>query len=824
MRRLLTLGLSLTLALAAGLGAACSDELGIPITSGGGSGGSGGSEGGGGMATTQRPGEPQPLAVLDGWLVTDTQAGADQVLPAIEAGSFVMPVEGRDQSTGHNWQRLVQEVTDDPETGLPSCFDHVSETPAHRCELKSASRDLLYAAAIITPPEGHRVFARGDTVVNFYVDNAARQPGDFYHSRRMRAPLTTTDGPHLVVARALGGRNIPEIELWSTDAELVFNTRDVTAPQLIVGTTDAQYVGVPVLVMRDEAVSDLSAKVVADDNFSETVVAFDSLAPGAVTQLSFLLQPKKVELHDDPAAPLEVTLELSSPSLDWSYTTTIEIATVAAGSRYRRTRRSGVDGSTQYDAVMPPSGAQPTDGFGLILSLHGASVQASGQAAAYSPKTWAYLVAPTNRRPFGFDWEEWGRLDAIEALDHAMATLPIDEARVHLTGHSMGGHGSWNVGVHYSDRFGVIAPSAGWRQFTTYGGGAHPTGPVGRARAGSLTLDYVDNFAQNSVFIIHGSIDDNVSVAEGRAMFQTLQPITTELQYHEQPGANHWWDLDPNEEGADCVDWEPMITVMEGRARDPEPMAFNWISTSPWINPQRSFVRVLSEDNPMENVTVESVVNGTEITLTHTNVRSMRLDGAMLARNGIDTVSVDGTGYPTGGNIEIGPQTGKTPEVHGPLNQVFHKPFCVVWQENGPPVYREYARYLLSWWAVIGNGHGCGIPVSKLTQEIRDNRNLVFLGMYDPGNLPIEWSVDGVTIADEFFPDTAMAFVYPASNGRLNAHVSVSLGMGHLLFRYMPFSSRAGMPDYFVWDEDGGVANGFFDGDWQIDPAYAMGL
>ena len=34
------------------------------------------------------------------------------------------------------------------------------------------------------------------------------------------------------------------------------------------------------------------------------------------------------------------------------------------------------------------------------------------------------------------------------------------------------------------------------------------------------------------------------------------------------------------------------------------------------------------------------------------NVRSMRLDGAMLARNGIDTVSVDGTGYPTSGDIE----------------------------------------------------------------------------------------------------------------------------------------------------------------------------
>jgi len=271
-----------------------------------------------------------------------------------------------------------------------------------------------------------------------------------------------------------------------------------------------------------------------------------------------------------------------------------------------------------------------------------------------------------------------------------------------------------------------------------------------------------------------------------------------------------------------------MIAVMEARTRDPEPLEFSWTSVSPWINPQRSFVRLLSEVSPMENVTVESVVNGTEITLTTSNVRSMVLDGAMLQSHGIETAVVDGNVHDIAADmaadIAIGPRTGKTPEVHGPLNQVFHKPFCVVWQEGGPSVYREYARYLLSWWAVIGNGHGCGIPVSKLTREIRDSRNLVFLGMYDPGNLPIEWSVNGTTVGGEFFPDTAMAAVYPADNGRLNAYFFVSLGMEHLLFRYMPFSSRAGMPDFFVWGDDGGVANGFFDGDWQLDPAYTSGL
>ena len=52
----------------------------------------------------------------------------------------------------------------------------------------------------------------------------------------------------------------------------------------------------------------------------------------------------------------------------------------------------------------------------LVLSLHGADVEASGQAAAYAQKEWCSIVAPTNRRKFGFDWEDWGRIDAFEPM------------------------------------------------------------------------------------------------------------------------------------------------------------------------------------------------------------------------------------------------------------------------------------------------------------------------------------------------------------------------------------------------------------------------
>ena len=91
---------------------------------------------------------------------------------------------------------------------------------------------------------------------------------------------------------------------------------------------------------------------------------------------------------------------------------------------------------------LPPD-AKPA----LVLTLHGAGVEAIGQARAYKPKDWAYIVAATNRRPYGFDWEDWGRLDALEVLAEAARLFATDPARTYLTGHSMGGHGAWQVGA-----------------------------------------------------------------------------------------------------------------------------------------------------------------------------------------------------------------------------------------------------------------------------------------------------------------------------------------------------------------------------------------
>ncbi|MDY0003521.1 MAG: prolyl oligopeptidase family serine peptidase [Polyangia bacterium] len=751
------------------------------------------------------PSEPQPLPV-SGWVGATVSAESDPVYGEIEKKTFNLPEAGSGY-LGLNW--VVLETGENGRLARPRV-------------------GLFYAAVEMEVPPGHRVFARGDSVYDFFVDNAAFGTGDYYHSRMHRQPLGAGEGSHLLVVRAFAQASAAEVELWSTDAEVVWNPADLTLPDLRAGRADEAWLGVAVLHLGEEAATDVIAEVLDGTAFSPTSVTYPALGPDALTQVSFRLQPKPAGVETaDRAAPAR--LRLSSASWRFAYETGVDVPVVAESARFRKTRRSGVDHSTQYAGVMPPSAPAPTAGHGLILSLHGAGVEASGQAAAYSPKGWAYLVAPTNRRRFGFDWEEWGRLDAIEALEDAIAAYSIDPERTHLTGHSMGGHGTWNVGVHHAWRFGVIAPSAGWISFELYSGPAHPSGVIGRARQGSQTLDFIGNLGPKTVYIIHGDADDNVPVTHARQMFDALGPIVSDLTYHEEPGAGHWWDLDPEEEGADCVDWEPMIARMENARRDTLPLVFSFTSPGPFVNPTHSFVTLESAESPMANMTVDSSAIGSALALTTSNVRSMTLDGEALSGAGIASLTVDGQAHAlAAGPIVIGPQTGKRAGLHGPLNQVYQRPFCFVYDEDGPAAYRHYAAYLLSTWSILGNGHGCALPLHALPSGLGEGYNLIFLGVAPsdlPGApaLPFDWSPTSITAGASSHQDAALAFVYPAGE-RLHAYYAATEGSEYLLFRYTPFSSRAGMPDFLLWAEGGVSATGFFDSEWDLDPAFAQGL
>ena len=660
-------------------------------------------------------------------------------------------------------------------------------------------------------------FMRADSLSRVYT-RELRQPGDVYGSGRIRLPARAVRGELEVLAEMYQPRSNPRLEVYETTHECVFNTADMIVPNLLVGDATERYVGVAVLNLKGKALENVRARIIESEIFEATELQVPALGAQTVTQLSFLLRPKSAVAESEE--PLQATLQIDSPSLDFSYRLEIDVGVTAATSNHRQTFRSAMDLSTQYYGVVPPSEEATQSGHGVVLSLHGASVEAMNQANSYRSKSWGYIVAPTNRRPFGFDWQSWGRLDALESLADAKLRYGIDPTRVYLTGHSMGGHGTWHLGVHHPGLFAVLGPSAGWSSFMSYGGLQESSGAWGRASAHHDTMDYLSNLSRRAVYVVHGDADNNVPISEGRALFEAVQAYTDDVAMHEQPGAGHWWD-GPESDGVDCVDWPPLFDLMEERRLDPFELDFNYRSPSPSLNGVHSFATMDAALDPFQDVSVSSTKDGNTVSVDTTNVASLTIDGAALLSRGIESVTINGeTRVLEDGSFQVGTPTRKTPEQYGPFNQVLEKPFLFAYAEDEDGVFESYAAYLISTWSVIGNGQAGAIPFSELTDEARAERNVVYIGVPStalPETAPTSfaWSAESFQIGNGPQSTGAMVFVHPSASGGLYGVLHATKGQERLLFRYQPFASRFNAPDYFTF---GAAENraGFFDYNWEL--------
>ena len=88
-------------------------------------------------------------------------------------------------------------------------------------------------------------------------------------------------------------RGIPNIKGWQVDQEIDFNLDDITFSDLRVSDTRLSFpVGVPVLNLNSEALSDVEAWVLEDDRFHASRVKLPSLPALAVSQIPFELKLK----------------------------------------------------------------------------------------------------------------------------------------------------------------------------------------------------------------------------------------------------------------------------------------------------------------------------------------------------------------------------------------------------------------------------------------------------------------------------------------------------------------------------------------------------
>ena len=180
------------------------------------------------------------------------------------------------------------------------------------------------------------------------------------------------------------------------------------------------------------------------------------------------------------------------------------------------------------------------------------------------------------------------------------ARFKTDPHQTYLTGHSMGGHGAWHLGVTFPDRFAAIAPSAGWVSFRSYAGAARRESGdavqelLQRAATPSDTLALASNYLHQGIYILHGDADDNVPVSEARTMRNQLEKFHSDFMYHEQPGAGHWW-------GQPCVDWPPIFDLFaRHKIPDDESVAnINFSTANPGVSASSHWVAIEAQQNAL---------------------------------------------------------------------------------------------------------------------------------------------------------------------------------------------------------------------------------
>ncbi|MGC8668548.1 MAG: prolyl oligopeptidase family serine peptidase [Chthonomonadales bacterium] len=724
-----------------------------------------------------------------------------------------------------------------------------------------------YAYFAVDEPRAEAALLQPNGAALVYVNGEPRV-GDVYNSGITRLPILLKAGRNdLLFQFGRDGRIRPR--LVHPPAPVSLDTHDTTLPDLRVGESVHSWGAVLVLNATPRRITGARIRAELPNRMGSSVHPVPSIAPFSMRKVPFFIAGRAPANEGVQLLHLALYMPGSSRAVSEA---ALSLRVRNPHAPYKTTFLSEIDGSVQYYAVNPPSTWEPQQDRrapALFLTLHGAGVEAIGQAEAYEPKPWGVLVAPTNRRPFGFDWEDWGRLDALEVLQHARIRLHTDPARTYLTGHSMGGHGTWQIGALFPSLFAAIGPSAGWISFQSYAGGARfPSGDriaamMARAAASSDTLALARNYLQEGIYILHGAADDNVPVTEAREMVRVLSAFHHDFTYHEQPGAGHWWDAS-DEPGADCVDWAPMFDLFAHHVipSDDQVRRVEFLTPNPGISARSHWVQILQQTHPLQvsSVSIQVDPGRRRFTGATQNVERLAftLHGLMEAGSGV-SVELDGArvtaAWPNSGRIELqrrggtwevaqpAPPAWKNPRRYGPFKDAFRHHMLFVYGTAGTPEENAWsfakARYDAETFWYRGNGSVDVVADHDFDPAGNPNRSVILYGNRTTnlawnkllGDSPVQVDGKGVTIGATVLsrPDLACLFVRPRP-GSSTAYVAAVSGTGlpgmRLTDRLNYFLSGVAYPDFTVLTSEmlargwpAVRAAGFFGNDWGLDGA-----
>jgi predicted esterase len=196
----------------------------------------------------------------------------------------------------------------------------------------------------------------------------------------------------------------------------------------------------------------------------------------------------------------------------------------ARRGEFKKAYRSKIDSTLQPYQVFVPAGYDKSKAFPLVIALHGMGGDENSYFQAYAQGAFkveaekhGYLVAcPKGRKPASMyigDAEK----DVMDVIAEMRRDYNIDPDRIYLTGHSMGGYGTWSVAMNHPEVFAALAPVSG--------GANNPAA--------------MSKIAHIPQLVVHGDTDPTVPVERSRVMVAAGKKLGAEIKYIEVPGGDH---------------------------------------------------------------------------------------------------------------------------------------------------------------------------------------------------------------------------------------------------------------------------------------------
>ena len=199
-----------------------------------------------------------------------------------------------------------------------------------------------------------------------------------------------------------------------------------------------------------------------------------------------------------------------------------EPALFPANTIKRYAHRSKIDNTLQPYSVYLPEGFDGNTQYPLLVFLHGSGgderSQMPGLAEAFAPL--GYPILGPRARGLSSDYLGVSGEDVFECIEHFTSLYPnIRKDRIFLMGFSMGGTGTWRLGLLRPDYFRGLMILSG--------------------RVTPEILHQVDKLRNQNIFVVHGAKDLAVPISTTRVTIAELKALNLNIQYIEYPEGGH---------------------------------------------------------------------------------------------------------------------------------------------------------------------------------------------------------------------------------------------------------------------------------------------